>query len=143
MRFENDEFIEVLSRKKIDIELYSYGEYSEWDRNSRNLPKIVNITEIIEAQIGTEFGYVLKIKRGKGKKLTFKITHPPFKDEQGDIAPDFEGEYFISTKDHEFFLGDCVWEPLEDKLGDWRLITYLDDKVVADKTLHLIHKKNG
>lgn len=130
-----------MARKKIDIELYSYGEYSEWDRNSRKLPKIVNITHTIEAEIGTEFGYVLKIKRGKGKKLEFKIIHPPFLDEDGKLVPDFTGEYYINSNDHEFFLGDCIWEPLEDKLGHWRLITYLDGQVIADKTLHLVKKE--
>ena len=132
---------EVLSKKKIDIELYSYGEYTEWDRYSRKLPKIVNITNTIEAQIGTEFGYVLKIKKGKGKKLRFKIIHPPFRDESGQVMPDFDGEYFVSSNDHEFFLGDCIWEPLEDKLGEWRLITWLDDKIIADKILRLVRKE--
>ena len=60
-------------KRKIDIELYSYGEYSRWDRESRDIPRLINIAETIPATIGTEFGYVLKIKRGKGEKLTFQI----------------------------------------------------------------------
>ena len=131
-----------MARKKIDIELHSYGQYSEWERNSRKLPKIINITETIEAEVGTEFGYILKIKKGKGKKLEFKIIHPPFTDEQGNSMPDFTGEYYINSNDYEFFLGDCIWEPLEDKLGSWRLITYLDGQVIADKILLLINKKD-
>ena len=130
-----------MSKKKIDIELYSYGEYSRWDRNSRELPRIINITETIEAEIGTEFGYVLKIKKAKGKKLEFRIIHPPFNDENGQLMPDFTGEYFIGSNDYSFFLGDCIWEPLEDKLGDWRLITYYEGKVIADKTLRLVKKQ--
>ena len=128
-------------KRKTDIELYSYGEYSQWDRSSRELPRLVNITDTIEAKIGTEFGYVLKIRGGKGKKLKFKIIHPPFKDEHGKIAPDFEGEYFINSNVYSFFLGDCIWEPLHDKLGDWRLITYFEGKVVTDKTLRLVRTK--
>ncbi len=130
-----------MSKRKVNIELYSFGEYTQWDRNNRELPNLVDITETIEAEIGTEFGYVLKIKRGKGKKLEFKIIHPPFKDDKGNIMPDFVGEYYISSNDYSFFLGDCIWEPLEDKLGDWRLITYLDGKIIADKTLKLVRKK--
>ena len=130
-----------MAKSKIDITLYSYGEYSAWDRSSRELPKLINITETIEAEIGTEFGYVLKIKKGKGKKLEFRIIHPPFKDEHGKVRPDFTGEYYVNSNDHSFFLGDCIWEPLEDKLGEWRLITYMDGKVIADKTLTLIKKK--
>ncbi|MGQ8337315.1 DUF3859 domain-containing protein [Sunxiuqinia sp. A32] len=127
-----------MARKKIDIELYSYGEYSHWDRTSRELPKIVKITDTIRAEIGTEFGYVLKIRKAKGKKLEFRIIHPPFKDESGNVMPDFTGEYYIRSNDYSFFLGDCIWEPLEDKLGDWQLITYFEGKVIADKTLHLV-----
>ena len=131
-----------LGKKKIDINLYSYGEYTEWDRNSRKLPKIVNISHTVQAEIGTEFGYVLKIKRGKGKKLEFKVIHPPFKDENGVVMDDFTGEYYINSNDYEFFLGDCIWEPLDDKLGPWRLITYLDGQVIADKTLQLVRKES-
>ncbi|MGQ7869826.1 DUF3859 domain-containing protein [Sunxiuqinia sp. sy24] len=130
-----------MAKKKVDIELYSYGEYSPWDRSSRDLPKIIEISEVIEAEIGTEFGYILKIKKGKGKKLEFKIIHPPFKDEHGTISPDFTGDYYVNSNDYSFFLGDCIWEPLEDKLGPWRLITYLDGQVIADKTLQLVAKK--
>lgn len=130
-----------MAKKKVDIELYSYGQYTKWDRESRELPRILEITQVIQAEIGTEFGYLLKIRKGKGKKLEFRIIHPPFKDEQGDIAPDFTGEYYVNSNDYSFFLGDCVWEPLEDKLGPWRLITYLDGQVIADKTLQVVEKK--
>ena len=132
-----------MARKKVDIELYSYGQYTQWSRNSRKLPKIVDITDVIEAEIGTEFGYILKIKKGKGKKLKFIIIHPPFTDDKGEVMPDFTGEYYINSNDYEFFLGDCIWEPLEDKLGYWRLITYLDGQIIADKTLQLIKKPIG
>ena len=118
--------------------MYSYGHYSTWDRKSKQLPKILEITDTIRAETGTEFGYILKIKKGKGKRLEFRIVHPPFKDENGNVADDFTGEYFINSNDYEFFLGDCIWEPLHDKLGAWRLITTIDGQVVADKTLYLI-----
>ncbi len=130
-----------MKKKKIDIDLYSYGEYTNWDRESRDLPKITNITDTIEAKIGTEFGYVLKIKGCKGKKLEFRMIHPPFKDEAGNIRPDFTGDYYIKSNDYSFFLGDHVWAPLHDKLGSWQLITYMDGKVIADKTLFLVEKK--
>jgi len=127
-------------KKKIDIELYSYGEYSRWDRESREIPKLINIADTISAEIGTEFGYVLKIKRGKGEMLTFQIDHPPFTDEEGNIRPPFTGEQYIQSNDYEFFLGDCIWEPIEDKLGKWTMTTYLNGKLVAQKTLNLVHK---
>lgn len=129
-----------MAKKNIDIKLDSYGQYTNWDRDSKQLPQIINITDVIEAEIGTEFGYVLKIKRGKGKKLKFKIIHPPFTDDNGVVMPDFIGEYYINSNDYEFFLGDCIWEPLADKLGNWQLITYLDGQVIANKTLRLVKK---
>ena len=130
-----------MSKKKFDITLYTWGEYSTWDRSSKALPKILNITDTIEAEIGTEFGYVLKIKKAKGVKLNFRIIHPPFNDEFGQPMDDFTGEVYINSNDYEFFLGDCIWEPLDDKLGEWRLITEIEGKVVADKTLHLVRKR--
>ena len=129
-----------MSKKKFDIALYTYGEYSTWNRESKALPKILNITDTIEAEVGTEFGYVLKIKKAKGCKIDFRIIHPPFNDEFGEPMDDFTGEVYINSNDYEFFLGDCIWEPLEDKLGAWRLVTELEGKVIADKTLHLVRK---
>lgn len=129
-----------MTKKKIEVELYSYGEYSRWNKTSKELPRILNITDHIEPEIGTEFGYILKIKKARGKKLDFRIIHPPFNDENGRPAPDFTGEVYIHSNEYEFFLGDCVWEPLHDKLGPWRLITLLDGKTIADKTLTLVSK---
>lgn len=126
-----------MKRRKPEIEMYSYGEYSKWDRENKNIPKILDITSEIKAKIGTEFGYVIRIKKGKGEKLTFKIDHPPFKDENGEIRPPFVGEEYISTNDYEFFLGDCIWEPIEDKLGKWEITTYHNGKIVAHKILTL------
>lgn len=124
-------------KSKMQIEMYSYGEYTQWNRESKELPKLLDITTEIKAQIGTEFGYVLRIKKAKGELLTFKIDHPPFKDKSGNIAPAFTGEYYVASNDFEFFLGDCIWEPLEDKLGKWHLTTYHNGKVIAQKVLTL------
>lgn len=126
-----------MAKRRPTFKMYSYGEYSEWDRNSREIPKILDFTCEIEAKIGTEFGYVLHIKNGKGETLEFKIDHPPFNDDEGKLRPPFTGEQFIRTNDFEFYLGDCIWEPLEDKLGKWELTTYYQGKVVAHKIFEL------
>lgn len=117
--------------------MYSYGEYSKWDRESREIPKILNFSTEIKAGIGTEFGYVLHVKQGKSEKITFKIDHPPFKDEDGNVRPPFTGEHYIRTNDYEFYLGDCIWEPLHDKLGRWDITTYYQGKVIAYKSFLL------
>ncbi|NQU84429.1 MAG: DUF3859 domain-containing protein, partial [Mariniphaga sp.] len=110
-----------MKKRKPHIEIYSFGEYTQWDRESKNIPKILNITNEIKAVPGAEFGYVLRIKKGKGEKLIYKIEHPPFKDKNGKILPAFTGEHYIKSNDYQFFLGDCIWEPVDDKLGKWEL----------------------
>ncbi len=127
----------VMAKKKISWELYSYGEYSNWERTSRKLPKLLKITDKVQIRPDVEFGYVLKIKGAKGKKVNFRIEHPPFKNSEGRPEPPFEGEYFINSNDYEFFLGDTVWEPFEDKAGEWRLQTMMDGKVLAEKVITL------
>ena len=126
-----------MKKRKPIIKIYSYGEYSEWDRNSKEMPKILNFITKIKGEIGTEFGYVLHIKNGKGEKLTFKIDHPPFSDDEGKLRLPFTGEQFIKTNDFKFYLGDCIWEPLDDKLGKWELTTYHDNNIVANMTFIL------
>ena len=128
-----------MKRKPI-IKMYSFGEYSQWERGSKELPKIIDFSTNIKAEIGTEFGYVLHIKNGKGKTVTFEIKHPPFTDNEGNIRPPFTGEQFIRTNDFKFYLGDCIWEPLKDKLGEWELTTFYKGEVVAHKTFFLSEK---
>lgn len=122
-----------MAKRRPTFKMYSYGEYSKWDRSSREIPKILDFTTEINAKIGTEFGYVLYIKNGKGETVDFKIEHPPFNDDKGKLRPPFTGEQFIRTNDFEFYLGDCIWEPLDDKLGKWELTTSHQGKVVAHK----------
>ena len=118
--------------------MHSYGLYDGWDRNSKDLPNLVKITSEIEAELGIEFGYILRIRNARNSKITFCIDHPPFKDSAGETAAPFEGELYVKTNDFRFFLGDTNWAPLEDKRGTWRLITWLDGVKVADHTLTLL-----
>jgi hypothetical protein len=47
--------------------------------------------------------------------------------------PPFEGQVLIHSNDWDFFLGDTVWEPYNDKAGEWILITKLQNKEIARK----------
>lgn len=118
--------------------MHSYGLYDGWDRESKELPNLVKITTEIETELDVEFGYILRIQHARNSKITFCIDHPPFKDADGETAAPFEGELYVKTNDFRFFLGDTIWEPVEDKKGTWRLITWLDGVKVADKTLTMI-----
>lgn len=127
-----------MAKRKPTFELYSYGIYSNWDRQSREIPKLLEITDVITAELDVEFGYLIKVRKGKGCRLTFVINHPNIHDKDGRPMLPFEGEHFVNSNDWEFFLGDTVWAPLEDKRGPWELITFYEGAVVARKILNLI-----
>ena len=127
-----------MAKKKPEVEIHSYGLYEGWNRESRELPNLVTITNEIEAALDIEFGYILRIRNARNCRITFRIEHPAFKDSSGKTAPPFEGGVCVKTNDYRFFLGDTIWSPIEDKRGEWRLITWLDDEKVADKTLLLV-----
>lgn len=115
----------------------SYGLYTAWDRESKTLPKIIKHTLDIPAEVGIEFGYILSVKKAKGEVLDFSIEHPPFCDENGEFMPPFVGTYFINSNDFEFFLGDTIWEPVDDKKGIWTLIVSYKGKEVVRKSFNI------
>lgn len=126
-----------MPRKRIETKIKNFGLYTKWDRNSKELPRILDFTTRVPAKLDVEFGYILNIKKAKGSKLTFRIDHPPFKNSDGEISPPFEDELHIPSNDYNFFLGDTVWEPVEDKKGLWTLTIWVDDKQAAQKTFEL------
>jgi hypothetical protein len=69
--------------------------------------------------------------------LDFVIDHPPFYDENGDVAAPFEGSYQIRNNPYAFFLGDTIWAPVEDKRGPWTMTVMMDGQDVASKTILL------
>ncbi len=127
-----------MPRKKPLIKTESYGRYSAWDRNSRELPQILEFTNIIQAIEGNEFGMILKIEGGKGMKLDYCIKHPPFRDAAGRIEPDFTGEYYVNTNNYSFYLGDCIWLPVEDKTGIWEVSIAYEGKILASQTFEVV-----
>ena len=130
-----------MPRKKPKIKLESFGRYTKWERGSRQLPRILEFTNRVEAIEGNEFGLILKIEGGKGMKLDFIIKHPPFKDINGNIEPDFIGEYFVNSNSYEFYIGDCIWEPIDDKIGLWQIIVYYEGNQIASQSFDIIASK--
>jgi hypothetical protein len=126
-----------MHKKKADVKMESRGLYTPLDKGSKELPKLIRFTEEIPCELGVEFGYILHIQHGRGMKLTFQIDHPPFL-RDGETDPPFTGEEYVRSNDWKFFLGDTTWEPIEDKAGEWRIRTWLDGDLVADRTLTLI-----
>ena len=120
------------------VEIVSYGKYTRWNSESRELPELEELTYEIKAELDVEFGMIVEIRHGKGRYLEYIIHHPPFKDKAGEIAPSFVGEYQIRSNPFRFFLGDTIWEPVFDKKGSWELIIKIEGKVLARKKLLLI-----
>jgi hypothetical protein len=127
-----------MSKKRPDILMVSFGRYTPFDRRSKQLPQVLAFSTTLPAEVGVEFGYILQIRKARGMKLTFRIDHPPFPDESGQIAPPFTGEQYVRTSDYTFFLGDAVWAPAENKVGHWTLTTWLEGKQIACKTFTLV-----
>ncbi len=132
-----------MAKRRPEVELYSYGRYSKWEKESKDIPKLLEITTDIPCEEDVEFGYHLKIKKAKGAKITLEIHHPPIKDEKGNLMPVFRGELIINSNTFEYFQGDSIWEPVEEKAGTWTCITWIDGKEVARKSFNMFLPDNA
>lgn len=126
-----------MGKLKINIEIESYGIYTKWDRNSKTLPEIKKFTNEIPAIPDTEFGYILHIKKGKSQTIEFEIKHPDIRDKNNKPMAPFTGEIFISSNDFRFYIGDCIWTPVENKTGVWEITTFLNKKEIVKKTFSI------
>lgn len=125
-----------MSKAKFTIS--SYGIYQSWDEMAKQLPIIKDFTTKIPAQLDIEFGFILQVLKGKGLKLVYTIYHPDIPDKRGEIMEPFTGEVYVRNNDWEFYLGDALWLPIEDKIGDWRMVIELNGKVIAEKTFSVL-----
>ena len=121
------------SNKKFELKVESYGIYTHWEKSSRELPEIIKFTHEIPAAPNIEFGMVLRIGKGKGLKMHFIISHPPFMDKNGNPTPHFVGEQIISDNNYLFFVGDSILEPLNDKKGEWTIRIFIKNNLIVTK----------
>lgn len=126
-----------MPKKKIEVRLRSCGIYESWDPDSPELPRFIEATRRVEARVGVEFGLVVNILGAKNKKLNYCIDHPGIHDDAGKVRPPFDGTVYVEKNDWNFYLGDTVWEPIFDKLGQWRMTLELDGKLLADEVFEL------
>ena len=120
--------------KRPEINLRSFGIYDGWQADAKTLPKIREFTTEIPAEVDIEFGMIVNIKGAKNQKLQFCIDHPGIRNDEGHVRAPFDGEVYVKTNDWDFYLGDTVWEPIDDKCGEWHLSLELAGKVIAEKT---------
>ena len=112
----------------------TFGIYTQWESDSKQLPKIQEITTRVPAIVDIEFGFVVNIIGAKNRELDFCIDHPGIHDATGKVRAPFTGTVYIKTNDWDFYLGDTIWLPIKDKLGDWRMTLEMDGNLIADKT---------
>ncbi|WP_026958619.1 DUF3859 domain-containing protein [Aliagarivorans taiwanensis] len=132
-----------MAKAKPLVKLHSYGIYSTWDSEDKSLPQIKQFTLDVEAKLEVEFGMIINIKKARGEKLVYCIYHPDIPDEDGEVMAPFRGEEYIRSNDWNFYLGDTIWAPVSNKLGDWRMTIEIDNKIVADKTFNLYVPDTG
>lgn len=126
-----------MAKRKPEIRMLSYGIYQHWNAESKELPQVTEFTTEVPAEIGIEFGFIVNIKGAKNQELFYCIDHPGIRDEDGKRRAPFDGTVYVKTNDWDFYLGDTIWEPVEDKLGDWKLHLELGGRMVAEKTFEL------
>ena len=121
-----------MAKRKPEVRIKSYGIYSKWDSKTKQLPKIAEFTRKVPAEIDIEFGFVVNIKGAKNQELDYCISHPGILDAEGHRRAPFDGTVFVKTNDWDFYLGDTIWEPIADKLGQWRMTLQLGGNTVAE-----------
>ncbi|MBR9728388.1 DUF3859 domain-containing protein [Shewanella intestini] len=123
-----------MSKLKPDITIIQSGIFSQWDANSSQLPRFLQATVHVPSEIDVEFGFVTRIKKAKNQRLKYCIYHPNLTDDNGKVRPPFDGEVYIKENDWTFYLGDCIWAPANNKVGNWRMTLTLNGNIIADKT---------
>lgn len=126
------------NNRPLEIEIINFGKYSEWDRDSHALPVFQELTDTVTAELGVEFGMMVEIRKARGRYLDFEIDHPAFTDADGHPEPPFTGTFRVKHNPFQFFLGDTIWAPVEDKKGPWKLTISFEGQVLVTKTLHLV-----
>lgn len=131
-----------MAKRKREIRIRTYGIYTKWDSDSKNLPKVAEITTTVRAVVDVEFGFVASIRGARNERLEYRIDHPGILDADGNRRPPFNGFVYVKTNDWNFYLGDTIWEPIDDKLGPWHMSIGFDGEVVAEKTFQLYNHES-
>lgn len=129
--------VKRVAKHKIKVTVESFGIYGDWQSSTKKMPKILETTTLIPAQIDIEFGLTISVLNAKGNTIKWCIDHPKITDKKGRQMAPFEGDEYIRNNKWSFYLGDTLWAPLEDKVGDWHMYLMIDDELVAEKTFRV------
>ncbi|QDV83151.1 DUF3859 domain-containing protein [Planctomycetes bacterium TBK1r] len=131
-----------MAKQRPEVSVRTHGLYSKWDSGSKELPAFLESTTRIPAKVDVEFGLVINVVGGKNLQLHYCIDHPGIRDAKGKRRPPFEDVVYVKTNDWDFYLGDTIWEPIEDKLGTWRMTLTLEGQIVADQRFEVYRPAN-
>ncbi len=106
--------------KRVTVEMLSYGRY-EGAPQKGEIPALKEVTDRIPARCGEEFGMVLRVLGGRGHCLDYEIRHPRILNDKGAALPIFRGNVPLLQNDYRVFIGDGLWDPVEDKVGKWTI----------------------
>ncbi|MEM7475943.1 MAG: DUF3859 domain-containing protein [Planctomycetota bacterium] len=126
--------------KKPKVSIRSFGIYDHWDPESKTLPRVIEFTTTVQAKIDIEFGMVVNITGAKNQLLEYCIDHPGIRDDAGKVRAPFVGEIYVKSNDWDFYLGDTIWNPIDDKLGLWRMTVSFDGIVAAEKSFDVVRE---
>ena len=126
-----------MAKKQPQVNIRTFGIYTKWDSDAKNLPKLVEVTESVPAEVDIEFGFIARIRNAKNQRLHYCIDHPGIRDDDGNVREPFIGFVFVKTNDWDFYLGDTIWEPIDDKLGEWHMWIELNGSRMAEKTFEV------
>jgi len=71
-------------------------------------------------------------------KLNYLIKHPPFYNKQGETESEFVGEYYVNSNVFELYIGDCIWLPVEDKIGIWEIYISHDGQELISQKFNIV-----
>ena len=127
-----------MSKNRVNAKIVSYGIYSRWESGSKELPRIMHFCEEVPARLDIEFGMIISIRQAKGKSIEWCIAHPQIPGDDGVTMAPFRGTMRIRSADWQFFLGDTIWAPAENKMGNWKMWVKLDGERIAEKTFKVV-----
>lgn len=126
-----------MPKKKPEVRLRSWGIYTRWDADSKSLPELREVTTHVPAEVDIEFGLVVNVRGARNEKLFYCINHPGILDADGNQRPPFDGTVHVRTNHWDFYLGDTIWLPVDDKLGTWTMWIELHGQRVAEKSFEV------
>jgi hypothetical protein len=130
-----------MSKSDAIVKVISHGIYSGWHAGQDTLPEIVKVCDEVPARIDIEFGMIVNIRKARGENIDWMIEHPGIRDDAGKRRAPFRGTTRVKSANWNFFLGDTIWAPIDDKMGIWDLSIRLHGRIIARKEIQIVPER--